>query len=102
MVRAICDTNITDVDITSLIVETDAYMDATMDTGSLSAPIKQMLSRNYTSYRCMLKDPNARSIGQYSENRTESLRMLRADLTTLFASLGGGGISFTAASGTLA
>jgi len=102
MVRAICDTNITDANITSLITETDAYMDATLDTGSLSATIKQLISRTYTSYVCLRKDPTAQSIGQYSMNRTEAMKMLRADLTKLFTSLGGGGMSFTAASDTLA
>ena len=101
-VRAITDTDITDVEITSLINDTDAYMDATLDTGSLSTTIKRMLSRTYTSYVCLRKDPTAQSIGQHSMNRAESMRMLRDDLTTLFTSLGGGGLAFTAASDSLA
>jgi len=101
MVRAICDTNITDAKITSLITETDAYMDATLDTGSLSATLKQMISRTYTAYVCLRKDPTARSIGEYSENRAETMRMLKNDLDTLFTALGGG-ISFTPAVESLA
>lgn len=97
-VRAIVDTNITDANITSLIADTDAYMDSTLDVGSLNNIIKRMLSRTYTSYVCMRKDPNARSIGQYSEDRTTSLKLLREDIAELFATIGDGGVSFIAAS----
>jgi len=96
-VRAITDTDITDAEITDLIVESDAYLDALLDTGSLSATILQLLSRLYTSFRCMLKDPNARSIGGYSENRAETLRLMKAEFEMLTSVLGGGGISFVAA-----
>jgi len=97
LVRAIVDTDVTDAEITGLIVESDAYLDAVLNTGSLSATILQLLSRLYTAWRCMLKDPNARSIGGYSENRTETLRLMKAEFEMLTSVLGGGGISFVAA-----
>ena len=97
-VRALVDTNSTDANITSLIADTDAYMDSLLDTGSLNNILKRMLSRTYTSYVCMRKDPTARSIGQYSENRATSLQLLREDIAELFATSGTGGVSFIAAS----
>ncbi len=100
-VRAIVDTDVTDDEITSLIEDTDAYMDAVLPTGTLNNLIKRMLSRTYTSYVCMRKDPNSRGIGSYNERRDVTLRMLKADIDELFASLGSGGIAFTPASESL-
>ena len=99
-VRAICDSDITDAEITNLITESDAYIDAILSTGSLSATLLQMLSRKYTAYTCMLKDPNARGIGGYSEDRGVAMKLLIAEFDALVAALGGG-IAFTAASESL-
>ena len=96
LVRAIVDTDITDTEITGLIVETDAYLDIILNTGALSVTVKQLLSRHYTAFRCMLKDPNARSLGEYSENRSEALRLMKAEFE-LLVGIFGGGISFVAA-----
>lgn len=85
-----------DADVTSLITETDAYLDTILDTGSLSATILQMLSRHYTAFRVMLRDPNARSLGGYSENRTTTLNLMKGEFDTLVSAFGGG-ISFTPA-----
>ena len=100
-VRAIVDTNITDANITSLIADTDAYMDSLLDTGSLNNILKRMLSRTYTAYVCMRKDPTARSIGQYSESRAVSLQLLPEDIAELFSTSGTGGVSLIAASESL-
>lgn len=100
-VRAIVDTDVTNTEITSLIDDTDAYMDAKLDTGSLNNIIKRMISRTYTAYVCMRKDPNARSLGGYSENRAMTLKMMREDIDDLFTSVAGGGIAFTPASESL-
>ena len=91
----------TAINIAALIVETDAYMDLKLNTGSLPAMVLRLISRLYTAWRVMLKDPVARSIGQYSENRGEGLAQMRAELTLYFAAADGG-MSFTAASDTLA
>lgn len=99
-VRAIVDTDITDAEITDLITESDAYLDVILNTGSLSATILQMLSRLYTAYRCMLKDPNARSLGEYSENRAEALHLMKAEFE-MIVGVFGGGVSFVAASESL-
>ncbi len=85
-----------DAEVTEYITETDAYLDEILDTGTLSATILQMLSRHYTAYRVMLKDPNARTIGSYSENRSDTMNLMKAEfdhLVFMFA----GGIAFTAA-----
>jgi len=100
-VRAIVDTDVTDAEITDLITESDAYIDAIITGGSLSAILLQMLSRKYTAYTCMLKDPNARGIGGYSEDRGTTMNLLKAEFDDLVAIVVGGGISFTAASESL-
>ena len=101
LVRAIVDTDVTDAEITGLITESDAYIDAIITAGSLNATLLQMLSRKYTAYTCMLKDPNARGIGGYSEDRGIAMKLLKAEFDNLVAIVVGGGIAFTAASESL-
>ena len=84
-----------------MITETDAYLDSILDTGALSITMRQMLSRLYTAYVCMRKDPNARKIGDHSEDRSITLKMIKADFDALIAAFGGGA-SFTPAVETLA
>lgn len=43
----------------------------------------------------MLKDPGARTLGEYSENRNEALRLLKQEIDEYFK-IGGGGISLVA------
>lgn len=96
-VKAIVSTNMLDADVTSLIAETDAYLDTILDTGTLSATILQMLSRHYTAYRCMLRDPNSRSLGGYNESRGVTLRMMKEEFDAMVAAFNGGS-GFIAAS----
>lgn len=100
-VRAIVDSDVTDAEITELIDETDALLDERLDTGSMGATLLRMLSRLYTAWRVMLKDPNARSLGEYSEDRSTTLEMMREELAFLMGAVGGGGIAFTPASESL-
>lgn len=95
-VKAIVDTDMSDAEVTELITETDAYLDTILDTGTLSATILQMLSRHYTAYTVMLKDPNARTIGSYSENRSDTMDLMEAKFDRLVLRVSGG-IAFTAA-----
>jgi len=90
-----------DADVTSLITETDAYLDAVIATGTLSATLLQLLSRLYTAWRVMLRDPNSQSLGGYSYDRNTTLRMMKAEFDALVVALGDGGIAFTAASESL-
>jgi len=94
-VKAVVSTNITDANVTDLITESDAYLDATLDTGTYSAIQLQMLSRIYTAYRCMLRDPNSRSLGGYSENRGVTMRLMKEEFNALAKAFEGGG-SFVA------
>jgi hypothetical protein len=92
-VKAIVDTDISDADITEMIEETDAYMDLRLDTASLGATVNRLISRTWTAYRCMLKDPNALGLGEYSENRAKTLEQLKKELDG-YIMAASGGISF--------
>jgi len=92
-VRAICDTDITDDEITELIEETDAMMDRTLDTAALGAIMCRLISRTWTAYRCMLKDPDAQALGEYSHDRGEALKALKEELDG-YMLVGGDGMMF--------
>ena len=88
-------------EISDLIDRTDARMDYLLDTGSLPALILEDLSSLWTAYRVLLKDPNARSLGEYSERREEALKLIKDEIDSLL-SIGAGGMAFTPAVETLA
>lgn len=92
-VRAIVDTDITNAELVTIIEGTDAIMDLKLDTGSIGAHVLRLISRTWTAYRCMLKDPNASGVGEYSEDRDASLKMLKGQLDE-YLSIADGGISF--------
>jgi len=94
-VKAIVSTNISDANITDLITESDAYINIIVKESALSATILQMLSRLYTAYVCMRRDPDARALGGYSENRTQARKDMKQDFDDLILSFSGGG-SFVA------
>ena len=89
-VRAICDTDISDAEITNLITRTDARIAMKIDVGSVTAAFLSDLSSSWTSYRCFLKDPNARSLGEYSERRETAMKMLKDEIDEMLAMAGGG------------
>ena len=89
-VRAVCDTDMTDAEITDLIEEIGAFMDLRLDTASLGALVNRVVCRTWVTYRCMLKDPGARGLGDYSENRDESLRLLKQELDEYMMAASGG------------
>lgn len=94
-VKAVVDTDMADAEVTELIEETDAWMDLMLPTGSLNATVLRLISRTGTAYRVMLKDPNSRSLGEYSEDRGKALDHL-ANMWGKMLSSGGGGISVIA------
>ena len=100
-VRSICDTDLTDAEITNVITWVDEVIDMKLNSGALSATFLEMLSATYAAYRCYLKDPNARALGEYSERRDITLKMLRDEVDDMMA-MAGGGLSFTPAVETLA
>jgi len=89
-VKAIVSTDMLNADITELIEETDAWMDAKLPTGTMNAFILRMISRTWTAVRVMLRDPEARSLGDYSENRAQSLLKLNAMLDEMIKDSSGG------------
>ena len=100
-VRAIVDTDLTDAEITNLITWADDWVVKHVDVGAATAVYLENLSATYAAWRIMLKDPSARKLGEYTEDRAVALKMLKDELDDLVAS-GGGGIAFVAAVETLA
>jgi hypothetical protein len=94
-VRSIVDTDIEDAEITNIITWVDAVIDLRINAGAAGAVYLENLSATYAAYRCMLKDPEARSLGEYSEDRSKALELLKDDIDFLFA-LADGGINFIA------
>lgn len=91
------DTDCTDAEIIELIEESDAWLDLKLNTASLGVIILRMLSRTLTAIRCMLKDPNAMKLGEYSEDREAALLKLNAMLDEMLEDAAGetsGGIGF--------
>jgi len=90
LVRAICDTDMEDAEITGVIEEVDAFMDLTMDTASIPALVLQMISRTMTTIRCYMKDPNASGLGEYNMDRSASLKKLNDELDKWITAAHGG------------
>jgi len=89
-VLAIVDSDMSVAEVTELIEETDAFMDHTMDTGSFPVFVLRMISRTMCGIRVMLKDPNSRSLGDYSEDRAAALKKLNEELQWYVMAAGGG------------
>lgn len=89
-VMAVVDTDMSVAEVTELIEETDAWMDMKLPTGTMNAFVLRMISRTWTAIRCMLKDPNARRLGDYEEDREASLLKLNAMLDEMLKDAGGG------------
>ena len=75
-VRARCDTDVTDAEITALIAEADAWLDLKLTMAGLTVPMRRLLSATQTAIMCMLKDPNEQAIGEYREDREAALLKL--------------------------
>lgn len=97
-VKAIVDTDMTDPEITILINRTDVRIDLTIGTGGVNALLLEDLSTSWTAYRVMLKDPNARGLGEYNERRDVTMRLLKEEVDDMLDLASGGGIAFTTAS----
>ena len=89
-VRARCDTDIEDAEITSMIEENDAWLNLKLDMGTLTIPMKRLLSATQTAIMCMLKDPNAQAIGEYREDREAALKKLNSMVDEMISDAGGG------------
>jgi len=99
-VRSIVDTDITDAQITNIITWVDARIKIKIDTGSSPsgltaaewAAFLEGLSATWAAYRCMLKDPESESLGEYRGDRSAALKALKEEITDML-SAGGGGIA---------
>ena len=85
-VRIRCDTDIVDADITTLIQETDAWLDwkvGAANMAAMSAALARLLSATRTAIMCFLKDPDDQKLGEYSESRDYALKKLNATFDEL-------------------
>ena len=96
-VLAIVDTDMTAPEVSDLIDRTDIRINMSVDEGSLNALFLEDLSATWTALRIFLKDPNARGLGEYSERRDVTMKMLKEEIDDML-DLASGGIAFTAAS----
>ena len=92
-VRAICETDITDAEIDTLIDETDDILDEMLDMASLSANFRRRLSRTYTALTCFLKDPESERLGEQQYSREYQLKKLNEEFDRL-VTVAGGGMAF--------
>ena len=92
-VRAICDTDMTAIEINSLIVDVQALQTLTLRGGGPNPAVRTAICRLWSAIRCMLKDPNAQGLGEYSEDRAVALLKLNEHLRNAIR-IAGGGIAF--------
>lgn len=99
--RSIVNTDLSDTQITNLITWADDWVVKHIDVGAATVAFLENLSATYTAYRIILKDPNARKLGEYAEDRSVMIKLLKDELDDLLVSASGG-IMFTPAVETLA
>lgn len=101
--RAICDTDISDAEILDIIIWCDEVIKLRLVVALYTAHFLEGISALYSAYRCMLKDPNARSLGEYSENRATALQLMKGEIDGILGNPAagivplGGGVKLTAA-----
>jgi len=91
-VLSIVDTDMSEAEVDVLIDVLSAGMTATLDTGSMDAQLLRGICMTWCAYRVMLKDPDSRRIGEYAEDRAETLKLLKGELDRIFA-IGVGGVN---------
>ena len=84
------DTDMTAGEITTLIQESDAWLDLKTNMVALTVPMQRLLSVTLSSVRVMLKDPSSRALGDYSEDRGAALLKLNAMLDEMLKDATGG------------
>lgn len=89
-VRARCDTDVTDAEITAMIAEASAWLDLKITMAGLTVPMRRLLAATLTAIMCMLKDPNSQALGEYREDREAALKKLNAMLDEMLNDAGGG------------
>ena len=99
-VLAIVDTDMTAPEVSDLIDRTDVRINMSINVGAANALFLEDLSATWTALRVFLKDPNARGLGEYSERRDVTMKMLKEEIEDMLE-LASGGIAFTPASESL-
>ena len=94
-VKAVVDTDMLYGEIQDLIDEVDVFLALKVTVASLDAKILRAISRTWTAYRVMLKDPASESLDGHSENRTENLKRYEAMYKEMLADAGQSKIAFT-------
>ena len=84
------DTDMTALEVTSLIQESDAWLDLKTNMAALKIPMQRLLSVTLSTVRVMLKDPSSRALGDYSEDRGAALLKLNAMLDEMLKDATGG------------
>ena len=92
-VQAIVDTDMEVAEIQDLIDETDAFIDLEVPAGT-TALILRAISRTWTAYKVMLKDPSSERIADLSADRTTNLKLLKAEYMEMLKKASGSAIVF--------
>ena len=92
-VRAICDTDMTDPEITALIADVQSLQVLTLRGGGPNAAVRKAICTLWSAIRAFLKDPNSQGLGEYSEDRADALLKLNEHLRNAIR-IAGGGIAF--------
>lgn len=95
-VQGVVDTNMETHVIQDLIDEVDALMALEITVAGVDSKVLRAISRTWTAYRVMLKDPASESLDGHSENRTDNLNRLEAMYKEMLDDAStAGGIVFT-------
>jgi len=77
-VQAVVDTDMETHEIQDLIDEVDALIRTKITVAGVDDKVLRAISRTWTAYRVMLKDPASESLDGHSESRSENLKRLEA------------------------
>jgi hypothetical protein len=78
-VRSIVVTDITDPEIADIITWVDEIIKIKINVALFTPLFLTGISALYAAYRCLLRDPNAQSLGEYSERRDLTLMKQEID-----------------------
>jgi len=94
-VQAIVDTDMAVSEIQDLIDEADAFIATKLTVSGVNTKILRAISRTWTAYRVMVKDPASESLDGHSENRTDNLNRYEAMYKEMLVDAGKSRIAFT-------
>ncbi len=91
IVRSQVVTDLDDATITNLISEVDALIDWKYDLTGVPALVIQKASKLRTAYEIALRDPNSQKVGEYSEDRSVQLKLMKIASEEALNNLNSGG-----------